>query len=103
MKKMNLLLANAALFLLITASPLLAQATRSTHLFRYQPDKVKVGTVYHYTKSNLDGTKAITVSAYVAAKDRIEVFKTDPDGDDCAFVIANMNWEIFSAERLNSS
>ena len=100
---MNLLFANAALFVLIAVPPLLAQTTRSTQLFRYQPDRIKVGTVYHYTKSNLDGTRAITVSAYIASKDRIEVFKTDPDGDDYAYVIADMNWQVFSAEKLNSS
>ena len=77
-------------------------ATSSTARFKYQPDKIEVGTVYHYTKSNLDGSKPITVSIFVTAKDRLEVTKAEEGNIDSAHVIAEMDWNKFSAVRLNA-
>ncbi|HEX5736644.1 MAG TPA: hypothetical protein VF131_27685 [Blastocatellia bacterium] len=77
-------------------------ATSSTARFKYQPDKIEVGTVYHYTKSNLDGSKPITVSIFVTAKDRLEVTKAEEGNIDSAHVIAEMDWNKFSARHLNA-
>ena len=93
------------LALLLVAGATTAQqkaATSSTSRFKYQPDKIDVGTVYHYTKSNLDGSKPITVSIFVAAKDRLEVTKAEEGNIDSAHVIAEMDWNKFSASRLNA-
>lgn len=76
--------------------------TSSTARFKYQPDRIEIGTVYHYTKSNLDGSKPITVSVYITAKDRLEVLKAEADIEDAAHVTAQMDWDKFSATELNA-
>ena len=77
-------------------------ATSSTSRFKYQPEKIEVGTVYHYTKSNLDGSKPITVSIFVATKDRLEVIKAEEGNIDSAHVLAEMDWDKFTARNLNA-
>ncbi len=77
-------------------------AAQDAAKFRYDPAKVEVGAVYHYLKTNVDGTKPEHVSIYVAATDRIESFKFHPQGMRAALVIATMDWTTFSAKRLES-
>ena len=81
---------------------LFAESGSSVNKFKYQPDKIKVGTVYHYTKSGIDGTKPMTVSIYVEGRDGLQVFKTEPGYDDAAFIIADIDWGTFSASALRS-
>lgn len=71
-------------------------------VFRFQPSKVTVGTVYHYLKTNIDGTQPEHVSTYVAASDTIESFKFHPKSERAGLVIAVMDWKTFSAKRLES-
>lgn len=85
-----------------TSYPRQSAVTSSTDRFKYRPDRVEVGTVYHYTKSNLDGSKPITVSIFVTAKDRLEVMKAEEGLTDSAHVIAEMDWNTFSATRLDA-
>jgi hypothetical protein len=70
--------------------------------FRYQPERIKVGTVYHYTKSNLDGSKPSTVSIFISAPDRLEVYKAEENVIDAADVVAKMDWTLFSAVELDA-
>lgn len=71
--------------------------------FRFRPERVRVGHVYHYLKTNIDGTKPERVSIYVAARDRIESFKYHPPrAGRAGLVIARLDWKIFSATRLES-
>lgn len=79
-----------------------AAAQDETGKFRYRPGRVAVGTVYHYLKTNLDGTHPEHVSIYVAARDRIESFKYHERGERAGLVVAEMDWSIFSARRLES-
>ena len=94
------------LFLLLlsvsTGYPRQSAVTSSTDRFRYQPDRIEVGTVYHYTKSNLDGSKPITVSIFITSKDRLEVMKSEEGLIDSAHVIAEMDWTTFSAVKLDA-
>ena len=90
-----------ALLLFIFAFEALAQS--DANKFRYQPNKITIGTVYHYVKTNIDGTPpAENITIYVASKDRIEVFKSRTKGQRAGFVIADMDWTIFSAKHLES-
>ena len=73
-----------------------------TSAFRYQPEKIKVGTVYHYVKTNRDGSHPEQISIRVAAHDRIESFKFHPKGVRAALVVAGVDWTNFSARRLES-
>lgn len=79
-----------------------ASAQSSVSKFRFQPKKIEVGTVYHYLKTNIDGTTPEYVSQYVASRERLEAFKFHPKGERAALVIAEMDWSLFSAKRLES-
>ncbi|HEY7161277.1 MAG TPA: hypothetical protein VH815_08455 [Acidobacteriota bacterium] len=91
------------LFLFVSIMFVFAQhPTSSIIAFRYQPEKIKVGTVYHYTKSNLDGSKPSTVSIFIAEPDRLEVYKAEENVIDAADVTAKMDWTLFSAIELDA-
>jgi hypothetical protein len=92
----------STLLIAILAVAAQALAVNSVEKFRYQPDKITIGTVYHYVKTNIDGTHPEYVSQYVATRDRLEVFKFHPKGDRAALVIADFDWTVFSAKRLES-
>ena len=88
-------------FLFIHSSAF-AEVSSSVSMFQYHPERIKVGTVYHYTKSNLDGTKPATVSIYIKAADILEVYKAEEEVIDAAHIIAKMDWTSFSASELDS-
>ena len=92
------------LIVLAVCLVLVARATAQDDVkkFRYQPSKIAVGTVYHYVKTNIDGTHPEQISIYVAAKDRLESFKFDPKAEPAGLVIAEMDWTNFSVKRLQS-
>ncbi len=62
----------------------------------------KVGTVLQYEKSNIDGTHKGNVSLYVASRDRIESLKWHPSSSEATLVTAELDWEKFTARRLQS-
>ena len=79
-----------------------ATAQDTTSAFVYQPDRVPEGTVYHYTKSNLDGTHAAELYVYVASPTDLEVLKLEPQSTTAAYVRADMDWTAFAAARLDA-
>lgn len=76
--------------------------TSSVAMFQFHPERIHPGTVYHYTKSNLDGSKPATVSIFIVSKDTIEVYKAEPEVIDAAHIVAKMDWSLFSASELDS-
>jgi hypothetical protein len=71
--------------------------------FRYRAGKaIPVGTVLHYVKTNIDGTRTEYVSQFIAAADVLESFKFHPQEPPAGFVIAEMDWQAFSAKSLTS-
>ena len=70
--------------------------------FEYHPERIEVGTLYLYIKSNHDGTKPARVWVYVATREHLEVLKWEENGTDFAFVTADMDWDIFSPNHLSS-
>ena len=95
--------------MLVSGLALLVLAARpesvgsSLDRFRYQPEKIRVGEVAHYVKSNLDGSKPTRVSIFVAAKDRLEVVKVEQGVIDAAWVRAHFDWTLFTADRLEAA
>jgi len=79
-----------------------AQKKSYTSFFKYDASKIQVGTVYHYTKSNTDGSHPIRVSVYVKSKTELEVCKIEEGLIDAALIKATMNWETFSANHLEA-
>lgn len=96
----------ARILLVTLAAPLLLGEAfgyqSSIDAFRYQPRKIQTGVVYHYLKTNIDGTNPEHVSIRIASKDRIESFKFHPKGTRAGLVIAKMDWSIFSVTSLES-
>lgn len=74
----------------------------STSQFKYQPEKIQAGTIYHYTKSNIDGSNPARI--YIRVRDvmNLDVWKFEAHNSDAAYVTAHMDWESFSADRLQS-
>lgn len=70
--------------------------------FRYDASRVPVGKVYHYLKTNVDGSHPEHVSIRVASPDRIESFKFHPGEPPAALVIADMDWSVFSVRKIDS-
>jgi hypothetical protein len=70
--------------------------------FEFQPGKIKTGVVYHYVKTNIDGTNPENISIYVASADRLEVFKFHEPGTRAGLVVAQMDWKNFQAATLSS-
>lgn len=70
--------------------------------FEYQPDRVPMGRVYHYLKTNLDGTQPEHVAIRLKSRHRIESFKYHPGEEPAGLVIADMDWSVFSVRRIES-
>jgi hypothetical protein len=70
--------------------------------FHFEADRVPVGRVYHYIKSNRDGSRPTHITLYVAATDRLEALKWDSGGEHATLVVAQMAWSRFSVRRLES-
>ena len=76
--------------------------TSSIHQFAYRPELIEAGTVYHYMKSNIDGSYPARIVIYVRDPDHLEVLKFEEHSIDAALVKAHMDWETFSADQLES-
>ena len=78
------------------------EVTYSLHDFCLQPDRFQVGTVFHYIKSNIDGSYPAQVFIHIPDHDHLEVLKLEAHGMDAALVKAHMDWTTFSADRFES-
>jgi hypothetical protein len=95
---------NSLLVLSLAAGACLtSSAAKPLDAFRFRPERVPpVGTVVHYVKSNLDGTKPTLVSLYFAGPEDIEVSKSESKLTDSADVKAHLDWKRFTADRLDA-
>lgn len=80
----------------------MAETTFSIDKFSYRPELIDPGTVYHYIKSNIDGSYPARILIYIRDNDHLEVLKFEEHGMDAALVRAHIDWETFSADRLES-
>lgn len=76
--------------------------TFSIHQFTYRPEFIEAGTVYHYVKSNIDGSYPARIFIYIRDPDHLEVLKFEEHGMDAALVEAHMDWESLSSDQLKS-
>jgi len=71
--------------------------------YELDESKIPVGVVYHYVKSNTDGSKPERVSLYMPSRDQLESFKfKEPRPESAAHVTATMDWTRFFATHLES-
>lgn len=68
--------------------------------FAYRPGRVHAGVVYHYTKSNIDGSKPWRLSMYVASASVIDVVKWNPGQAGYVNVTADMDWSLLMPDRI---
>lgn len=68
--------------------------------FEYQADKVEVGTTYHFTISNKDGSYHKNIALHVVDTNRIESFKLYKGADKTFVVSADMDWNLFSIQNI---
>jgi hypothetical protein len=80
----------------------LGPAAAQTAAFRYRPEAIETGVVYHYLKTNVDGSEPERVALYIPTPERIEAFKYHPKGSRAGLVVATMDWSLASAKRLES-
>lgn len=71
--------------------------------FRYQPEKMVAGTVYHYVKTNIDGTAPENVSIYMVSPDSVVALKYHAGAEQAGLVGARIDWTSFCVARLSSS
>jgi hypothetical protein len=71
--------------------------------YAYQSSRVPVGIVYHYIKSNIDGSTPERVSLYMSDETTLEAFRwREPKPQWTSYVKATMDWQRVSAIRLES-
>lgn len=86
---------------LLLAAP--GRAQDDTSKFRYRAGRaIPVGTVLHYVKTNIDGTRPEYVSQFIASAGVLESFKFHPKEPPAGLVVAEMDWRAFSAKSLTS-
>ncbi len=88
------------LFLLLLAVSSVAQAQSSA--FRFDETKLQPGTVYHYVKSNIDGSRSGDIALYLRSIDEVESFKYHEGATEATLVKATMDWSDFTVKRFES-
>jgi hypothetical protein len=96
MKHRNLRTTLLAALLMLCASPAIAQLSA----LRYDPDRVAVERVFHFVKSNRDGSHEARISVFMPTTDRIESLKWDVGGSEATLVQAHMDWSRFSVRQF---
>lgn len=87
----------------LLAGAVAAQTADDTGKFRFDAKRnFAAGTVLHYVKTNIDGSYPEYVSQFIAAPDVMESFKFHPKGSRAGLVVAEMDWQTFSARSLKS-
>ena len=91
-----------ALIAIQSASGAQAAPARAVEGFRYEAGRLPVGRVYHYAKSNVDGSRRSNDDLYVASETRLESFKWTPGIREATLVVAEMDWTTFSVARFET-
>jgi hypothetical protein len=70
--------------------------------FRFRADRANIGKVFHYLKTNIDGTQPENIALYISSAVTIESFKFHEKGTRAGLVVAEMDWENFVVRQLRS-
>ena len=89
--------------MLLVASLVVGPVGAEAQVLRFDPAKVPVGRVFHYLKSNVDGTHPARIHVYVRSTTALEAFKADEGETEATLVLAEMNWDRFSVRRFEST
>lgn len=72
----------------------------SDPIYRYSESRDHVGRIYHYLRSNWDGSLPEHIHVFHKAKNKVEVYKMVQKCTGAALVTADLDYEIWSATRL---
>jgi hypothetical protein len=73
---------------------------QNTEAFKFNPARVRTGTLYQYRKSNLDGTHPDNVFIYVADKNHLDVLKLEPGVTTGVNIEVELDWQTFMPKKL---
>ena len=82
MNRRRLIATLLSALLLLCALPAVAQLPA----LKFDPAKVPAGQVFHFVKSQRDGSHATRISVYMASQERIEALKWDEGGEEATLV-----------------
>lgn len=85
--------------LALPAGPLAGQAPPE---YRFRLERIPYGTVWHYVRSALDGSRPHRVTQYMVAQDRVAVLTEPPDGAPPTLAIARLDWERYGATEYEA-
>lgn len=93
-----------SLILALSTGAVRLAAAEATALdaFAYSADRAPVGRVFHYVKSNLDGSKRLVLSLYFRGPLALEVLKVEADGQYLALVEAELDPVTLTESRMRS-
>ena len=69
-------------------------------IYRYSESRGHVGRIYHYLRSNRDGSLPEHIHVFHKAKDKVEVYKMVQKCTGAALVTADLDYDIWSATRF---
>lgn len=72
----------------------------SDPIYRFSESRDHVGRIYHYLRSNRDGSLPEHIHVFHKAKNKVEVYKMVQKCTGAALVTADLDYEIWSATRL---
>lgn len=70
--------------------------------FQHRPEKITVGQLLIYDKSNIDGSNCGPIALFTASPTRLEAFKWHEGDEVGTLVTAEMDWHSFSVAELQS-
>jgi hypothetical protein len=77
-----------------------ASLAQSSAAFKFNPARMRTGTLYQYRKSNLDGSHPDDIYIYVADRNRLDVLKLEPGVSTGVNIEAELDWQTFMPKRL---
>lgn len=78
---------------LLAAAPASAKPATSSKAFKFKGSKLEIGAVYRYEQSDLEGNRPASVLVHVAAKDRVEVVRSEPGSGRADSFVIEVDWD----------
>jgi hypothetical protein len=73
---------------------------QSSEAFKFNPERLRTGTLYQYRKSNLDGTHPDDIYIYVTDRTHLDVLKLEPGVSTGVNIEAELDWQTFMPKQL---
>lgn len=94
------ILCGLLIFTFMGSFPAAVSLAQSLEAFKFNPARLRTGTLYQYRKSNLDGTHPDNIYIYVADRNRLDVLKLEPGVSTGVNIEAELDWQNFMPKHL---